>query len=112
MHTWMWLVLLAFGLIKLPLAALMLWIPFRSDAAVSSNPLYASDESNEDEGGSKVLPGGAGGPRVSPHPRPRTPLGGRGPRRGPHGGAAGRRPASPARVRGARRGATRVRARQ
>ncbi len=58
MHGWIWLVLLAFGLIKLPIAALMLWVPFRSDAAVSSLPLYASDESDEDEGGSKALPGG------------------------------------------------------
>ncbi len=112
MHGWIWLVLLAFGLIKLPIAALMLWIPFRSDAAVSSRPLYESEESDEDEGGSKMLPGGAGGPRVSPHPRPRTPLGGRGPRRGPHGGAAGGPPAAPARVRGARRSGRRVRARQ
>ena len=112
MHTWMWFVLLAFGLIKLPIAALMLWIPFRSDAAVSSLPLYESDASDEDDGGSKTLPGGAGGPRVSPHPYPRAPLGHRGPRRGPHGGAAGGRPASPARVRSARRSATRVRAHQ
>ena len=111
MHGWIWLVLLAFGLIKLPIAALMLWIPFRSDAAVSSRPLYEAEESGEDEGGSKVLPGGAGDPRVSPHRHPRTPLGSRGPRRGPHGGAAGGRPASPARVRSARRRAARVRAR-
>ena len=30
MQTWMWVLLLA-GLVKLPIAALMLWIPFRYD---------------------------------------------------------------------------------
>jgi hypothetical protein len=111
----MWFVLIAFGLIKLPIAALMLWIPFRSDDALVSHPHTESaavDTSDEDDGGSKALPGGAGGPRVSPHPDPRAPLGSRRPRRGPHGGAASGRPASPARVRGAGRSATRVRARQ
>jgi hypothetical protein len=109
MHTWMWLVLLGLGLIKLPVAALMLWLPFRSDAALESHPPTESpaDSSDEDDGGSKTL---AGEPR-DPHPRlhPRVPRHGRGPHRGPHGGGA---PASPARVRTARRAATRVRARQ
>jgi hypothetical protein len=103
----MWVVLLALGLIKLPIAALMLWIPFRSDAALESLPSAesaAADSSDEDDGGSKTLPDG---PRH--HRRPRGPIHGRGPRRGPHGGSA---PPSPARVRTTRRGATRVRARQ
>jgi hypothetical protein len=107
MHTWMWLVLLAIGLIKIPVAALMLWIPFRSDAALQSLPPAespAADSPGEDDGGSKTLPGTG---RVGPH-RPRAPLGGRGPRRGPPGCTAGGRLASPARVRTARRGATRV----
>jgi hypothetical protein len=104
----MWLVLLAIGLIKIPMAALMLWIPFRSDAALESLAPAESappDSSGEDDGGSKTLPGTVlgGGPR-----RPRAPLGGRGPRRGPHGCTAGGRAAPPARVRTARRGATRV----
>ncbi len=103
----MWLVLLAIGLIKIPVAALMLWIPFRSDAALESLPSAEStsaDSSGEDDGGSKTLPGTG---RVGPH-RPRAPLGGRGPRRGPHDCTAGGRAAPPARVRTARRGATRV----
>jgi hypothetical protein len=115
MHTWMWLVLLGLGLIKLPIAVLMLWIPFRSDAALASLPPTRSAASDEDDGGSKILSGEAGGgrePRVGGGPHPRAPLGSRGPRRGPHGGAASGRPTSPARVRGARGGATRVRARQ
>jgi hypothetical protein len=115
MHTWMWVVLLALGLIKLPIAALMLWIPFRSDAALASYPAEtpSADSSDGDDGGSKTLPGAGLGGR-GPHPYPRAPLG-RGPRRGPHGcptggqtGSDGR--ASPARVRTARlrRGGTRV----
>ncbi len=104
MHTWIWFVFLAVVLIKLPIAALMLWIPFRSDAALESRAASEPDSSGEDEGGSKALPG-----NFRRHWRPRGPVHGRGPRRGPHGGSA---PPSPARVRTARRGATRVRARQ
>jgi hypothetical protein len=103
-HTWIWFVFLAVVLIKLPIAALMLWIPFRSDAALESRAESEPDPPGEDEGGSKTLPGG-----YRRHWRPRGPVHGRGPRRGPHGGSA---PPSPARVRAARRGATRVRARQ
>lgn len=114
MHTWMWLVLLALGLIKVPMAAFMLWVPFRSDAALESPPAAESESSDEDDGGSKILPGGLGGdPRVGgPRPHPRTPLRGRGPRRGPHGGAESGRVPSPARVRTGRRGTTRVRVTQ
>ncbi|MGH2852566.1 MAG: hypothetical protein ACRDLF_00015 [Solirubrobacteraceae bacterium] len=108
----MWLMLLALGLIKLPIAALMLWIPFRSDGALESRtPAEAApaDSSEEDDGGSKTLPGTSRGPRVGggPH-RPRAPLGGRRPRRGPPGCTAGGRAASPGRARTARRGAPRV----
>jgi hypothetical protein len=91
-------------LIKLPIAAVMLWIPFRSDAALESSAAEEPDSSGEDEGGSKTLPG-----NFRRHWRPRGPVHGRGPRRGPHGGSA---PPSPARVRAPRRGTTRVRARQ
>jgi len=68
------------GLIKLPIAALMFWIPFRDDAAMRS---AQAPTSAEDDGGSRALPGGP----LDPHPH-RPPLG-PGPRpRGPHGGAA------------------------
>src|ERR1700689_203882 len=74
MSLWVWILLLA-ALIKLPLAGLMLWIPYRYDESARSPE--ASDSSEED-GGSKALPGGP----LNPHPR--TPLP-RKPRRGPHG---------------------------
>jgi hypothetical protein len=86
----MWIVLLA-GLIKLPIAALMLWIPFRYDEATQSQDV---SDSNEEDGGSKALPAGP----LNPHPRsphPRSPLP-RSPRRGPHGSPS---PSSPPRVR-------------
>jgi hypothetical protein len=108
MSTWMWMVLLAFGLIKLPIAALMLWIPFRSDGAMAS--LYpgesATGPSEEDDGGSKTLSGADHGGGRGPHPR--APRPGLRPRRGPHGEPA---PPSPARSRLARERVTRVRAR-
>jgi hypothetical protein len=76
MQTWMWALLL-FGLVKLPIAGLMLWMPFRYDES-QQPPVEASDSSEED-GGSKALPGGP----LNPHPRSPLP---RLPRRGPHGG--------------------------
>ena len=85
MQTWMWIVLLA-GLIKLPIAALMLWIPFRYDEATQSQDV---SDSSEEDGGSKVLPAGP----LNPHPRSPLP---RSPRRGPHGSPS---PSPPARVR-------------
>jgi hypothetical protein len=75
MQLWMW-ILLATALIKIPIVALMLWIPFRHDEAMRS-PEVVQDSSEED-GGSKALPGGP----LQPHPRPPLP---RLPRRGPHG---------------------------
>ncbi len=108
----MWLLILGLGLIKLPIAALMLWLPFRSDAALHSFPTPESESApaeGEDDGGSKTLPGGGCG-RWSR--RPRNPFGGRRPR-GPHGGAAGRPSLTHGRVRAPRRavrvGATRQR---
>jgi hypothetical protein len=85
MPLWAWMVLLA-GLIKLPIAALMLWLPFRYDESMRSAD---HSDSSEDDGGSKALPGGP----LDPHPRSPLP---RLPRRGPHGDPA---PASPSRVR-------------
>ncbi|HEX9481108.1 MAG TPA: hypothetical protein VF927_03315 [Solirubrobacteraceae bacterium] len=96
MQTWMWVLLLA-GLIKLPIAALMLWIPFRYD---ESQIATEASDSNEDDGGSKALPGGP----LNPHPRSPFP---RRPRRGPHGSPS---PASPPRVRTALRTGRPVRA--
>ena len=81
----MWIVLLA-GLIKLPIAALMLWIPFRYDEATQAQDV---SDSNEEDGGSKALPAGP----LNPHPRSPLP---RSPRRGPHGSPS---PSSPPRVR-------------
>jgi len=85
MPLWLWIVILA-GLIKLPLAALMLWIPFRYDESMRSPD--ASDSSEED-GGSRALPGGP----LDRHPRGPLP---RKPRRGPHGSPS---PDAPARTR-------------
>jgi hypothetical protein len=85
MPLWLWILLLV-GLAKIPLAGLMLWIPFRYDESLRApeNP-----DSSEEDGGSKALPGGP----LDRHPR--TPLP-RTPRRGPHGSPS---PPSPSRVR-------------
>jgi hypothetical protein len=85
MPVWLWVLMLA-ALIKLPIAGLMLWIPFRNDEAVRSQD---TTDSSEEDGGSKALPGS---PR---DPHPRTPLPRR-PRRGPHGSPP---PPSPRRTR-------------
>jgi len=63
-------VIIGLALIKLPIAALMLWLPFRSDER-----LIASDAP---DGGSDEPGGGGGGPAPGRPPAPR-------PRRGPHG---------------------------
>jgi hypothetical protein len=85
-----WILLLA-ALIKLPIAGLMLWIPFRNDSALVESD--AADSSEED-GGSKALPGGP----LDPHPRSPIP---RKPRRGPHGAPSpGPPPRSRTRVHG------------
>jgi hypothetical protein len=85
MPLWLWIMLLA-ALVKLPIAGLMLWIPFRDDEAMTSSDV---SDSSEEDGGSKSLPGGP----LDPHPRAPLP---RKPRRGPHGSPA---PPSPPRVR-------------
>ena len=100
MPLWMLIALLA--LIKLPIAALMLWIPFRNDVATNApEPPGQSD----DDGGTRTMPAGPLDPRprrpLPSGPRPRSP------RRGPHGSPA---PSSPRRVRApASRPARRVR---
>jgi hypothetical protein len=88
MPVWVWIVMLA-ALIKLPIAGLMLWIPFRYDEAMRVQEDADSQDSSDEDGGSKVLPGGP----FDPHPRAPLP---RTPRRGPHGSPA---PPAPRRVR-------------
>ncbi len=85
MPLWLWILLLA-GLVKIPLAGLMLWIPFRYDESMR---ISDSPDSSEEDGGSKALPGSP----LDPHPRAPRP---RRPRRGPHGSPS---PSSPPRVR-------------
>jgi hypothetical protein len=65
MSLWMSIVLLL-ALIKLPIAALMLWLPFRDDEAMNAPRVpSASDE----DGGSRTLPA------LPPGPGPRRPGG-------------------------------------
>jgi hypothetical protein len=85
MPLWVWMVLLA-AMIKLPIAALLLWIPFRYDESMHTPE---GQDSSEEDGGSKALPAGP----VDPHPRSPLP---RTPRRGPHGDPS---PSSPPRIR-------------
>jgi hypothetical protein len=70
------------ALVKIVIASLMVWIPMRSDSAMSaladrSGP--DEPDAGEDEGGSKTF---AGSP-AEPHPRLPSPH--RPSRRGPHG---------------------------
>jgi hypothetical protein len=67
MSLWMSIVLLL-ALIKLPIAALMLWLPFRNDEAMRAPELPGA---SDDDGGSKAPPTW---PR---HPGPRRPSGDR-----------------------------------
>jgi hypothetical protein len=94
MPLWVWMVMLA-ALIKLPIAALLLWIPFRHDESMR---VPETQDSSEEDGGSKALPGGP----TDPHPRSPRP---RRPRRGPHGQPS---PPSPPRVRTTLAGGRRV----
>jgi hypothetical protein len=81
MPLWLWILLFA-GLLKIPLAGLMLWLPFRYDETMRAPDV---PDSSEEDGGSKALPGGP----LDPHPRMPRP---RRPRRGPHGSPAPRSP--------------------
>jgi hypothetical protein len=95
----LWLLIVLLGLIKLPIAALMLWLPFRDDAALRVNE---PPDRSDDDGGSRALPAGPLDPRPR-RPRPSSP---RRPRRGPHGSPP---PSSPRRVRAVTRMPRRVR---
>jgi hypothetical protein len=80
MSTWVWIILLA-ALIKIPMAGLMLWIPYHYDESMIPPP-EAEGDSSEEDGGSKALPAGP----LNPHPRAPLPRKPRNPRRGgPHG---------------------------
>jgi hypothetical protein len=79
------MVIVLVGLLKLPLVALLLWLPFRDDPV----PTEVPDSSSQDDGGSKVRPDPTR-PRHPPPPLPRLP------RRGPHGGTP---VATPVRIR-------------
>lgn len=65
-----WLIIVLFGLIKLPLAAMMLLLPFRNDPAMI--PVDAPSESSSDEDGGTLTP-----PHAPHRPRPRWPVSGR-----------------------------------
>lgn len=95
----LWLLLLLMGLLKVPIAALMLWIPLRSDHAMDARGDAAEQPGSDEGGGSKTLPG-------DPHrPHPHRPLP-TGPRRGPHGSAP---PPPPPRIRHGRKRAVTTR---
>lgn len=66
----LWIILLLFALIKIPLFGFLLWLPFREDSQQEASPSVVS---SEDDGGSKT-------PLISHRTRPP-----RRPRRGPHG---------------------------
>jgi hypothetical protein len=77
MQLWLWILLFA-AVIKLPIAALMLWLPFRYDEAMQATDV---PDSSDEDGGSMALPGSP----LDPHPRMPSP---RRPRRDPHGSPA------------------------
>jgi hypothetical protein len=89
-----WSLLILLGFLKLTLAGLMLWIPYRRDRAQeiaeAAQATGEEDGASEDDGGSRALPASPLDPHPhSPSPRPR--------RRGPHGSDPA--PPSPPRVR-------------
>lgn len=86
----LWLIFLLMGLIKVPIAALMLWIPLRSDDAMSAYEGDGAPGADDDSGGGGSVRNA--GPR-DPHPRlPRSDKR----RRGDHDSPA---PIAPSRVR-------------
>jgi hypothetical protein len=85
-----WILVLMLGLLKVPIAALMLWIPFRDDYATKPADGESEPGAPEDDGGTMALPASPLNPHPhSPRPRPRS--------RGPHGSDP--RPLSPPRIR-------------
>ncbi len=96
----LWVLIVLLGLIKLPIAALMLWLPFRTDPALGAGE---PPDRSDDDGGSRAVPAGPLDPR--PRPLPSGPFPRR-PRRGPHGSPP---PPAPRRVRAVTRMPRRVR---
>jgi hypothetical protein len=91
-----WALLILLGFLKLTLAGLMLWIPYRNDRArdmaqaAQDAAIPEEGGASEDDGGSRALPASPLDPHPhSPRPCPR--------RRGPHGSDPA--PPSPPRVR-------------
>jgi hypothetical protein len=85
----LWL-LITLSLIKLVVASMMLWLPFRTDSAViATEDPPRTDSDDDEEGGAKV----SSEEDSKPHPRRPSP---RRPRRGPHGSPS---PGAPRRVR-------------
>jgi hypothetical protein len=90
----LWMVIVLLGLVKLPVAALMLWLPFRNDQAMNIEAVGPETDvsgDSEDGGGGGSIALGAS--PVDPHPRSPLP---RPRRRGPHGSGA---PSAPRRIR-------------
>jgi hypothetical protein len=85
----LWTLLIVLGLVKLIVASMMLWLPFRYDSAMSATEDPPRSDSDED-GGSKV-PGSGFPDRHPRRPLPRLPR-----RGGPHGAPSS---VSPTRVR-------------
>jgi hypothetical protein len=83
----LWLLIALFGLIKLPIAAMMLLLPFRNDEAMNAS----EGESSTDEDGGSLTP-----PHEPPRPRPRWPASPR-PREAKHGRSPARAIAGPRR---------------
>jgi hypothetical protein len=75
----LWPMLITLALVKLAVASMMLWLPFRTDSAVVAvDDPPRSDSDDDGGGGSKVSSENPS----DPHPRRPRP---RQPRRGPHG---------------------------
>lgn len=105
----LWTLLITLALVKLLAAALMLWMPFRTDSAViATGDPPRCDAADEDDGGSKVASDRepSSRPPYRPHPGPFRP---RRPRRGPDEGSDA--PGAPPRVRIGGRASQRLRLR-
>jgi hypothetical protein len=86
----LWSLLITLALVKLVVASMMLWLPFRTDSAVIAvDDPPRNDSNDEEDGGTKV----SSEECSEPHPRQPRP---RRPRRGPHGSPS---PEAPRRVR-------------
>jgi hypothetical protein len=69
----LWLLIMLFGLIKLPLIALMLWLTLRDDATMSAQ---GESVAGDDDGGLRTPPAGPHGPHPL-WPTPARPRGAR-----------------------------------